>query len=434
MTLAPPPASDPASTPASPSTAAAVGGGTALLAWFTGAHLINDFNALMLPAFLPAMTDEFHLSYLQLGILSLSFTILSGILQVFAGQHADRYGRRRMTIVFGFAITSVGFVGMGVSPTFAILVATSLLCGLGASTYHPQATAILVKAFPRDRGRTMGIHGWGGSVGAFIAPAGVALLVTAVGWRSALFVLAVPSVIVSVLLWRRVEESEPNPQARLRGGISSEVWLLAITFALLAIVIRGFLTFLPTFLVERGSSLSEAGLLTTFIMVVGLVAQPVGGMMFDRYGGRTVFFVASVATTASLVFFSLSSGWLLLVAIAAVAFFVFSMFPVSLAMGSELSGVERTGIGVGLIFGISGLSGAAVQPAVGAIADRSSLHTGLSVLIVGSVLAAVLSLKLPGKLAEEADDAGSVDDAGSADDASGSDDASADQAEVQTSS
>ncbi len=149
---------------------------------------------------------------------------------------------------------------------------------------------------------------------------------------------------------------------------------------------------------------------------------------------RTVFFVASIATTASLIFFTLSAGWVLLVAIAAVAFFVFSMFPVSLAMGSELSGVERTGIGVGIIFGISGLSGAAVQPAVGAIADRSSLHTGLSVLIVGSVLAAVLSLKLPGKLAEEADDAGSVDDAGSADDASGSDDASADQAEVQASS
>jgi len=375
--------------------ATAAAGGTALLAWFTGAHLVNDFNALMLPAFLPAMTEEFNLSYLQLGILSLSFTILSGILQVFAGHHADRYGRRRRALVFGFAITSVGFVGMGLAPTYGLLVVISLLCGLGASTYHPQATAILVKAFPRDRGRTMGIHGWGGSVGAFVAPLGVAVLVTAFGWRPALFILAGPSLLVAALLWRGVPESQPNPQARLRGGISHELWMLAITFALLSMVIRGFLTFLPTFLVEGGSTLSEAGLLTTFVLVVGLVAQPMGGAMFDRHGGRQVFFVASLATTAGLILFAVSSGWLLLVAVAIVAFFVFSMFPVSLAMGSELAGVERTGIGVGIVFGISGLSGAAVQPIVGAVADRSNLHVGLSLLIVAAVTAAVLSLKLP---------------------------------------
>lgn len=383
-------------TPAADVGRAAAGGGTALLLWFTGAHLVNDFNALMLPAFLPAITDEFGLNYLQLGILSLAFTILSGLLQVFAGHYADRYGRRQRALVFGFAVTSVGFVGMGLSPSYGILVGASLLCGLGASTYHPQATATLVQAYPKDRGRTMGIHGWGGSVGTFIAPLGVAVLVTAFGWRNGLFLLAIPSVVVAVLLRRGVAESTPNPKARLRGGISHDVWTLAITFALLSMVIRGFLTFLPTFLVERGSTLSEAGLLTTFILVVGLIAQPLGGMMFDRLDGRRVFFAACVGTTASLILFALSTGWLLLVSVALVAFFVFSMFPVSLAMGSELSGVERTGIGVGIIFGVSGLSGAIVQPVIGAVADRSSLHVGLSLLVVVAALASVLSLRLPG--------------------------------------
>jgi FSR family fosmidomycin resistance protein-like MFS transporter len=374
---------------------AGIAAGSALLFWFTGAHLVNDFNALMLPAFLPAMTDEFGLNYLQLGLLSLSFTILSGVLQVFAGHYADRYGRRRQTLVFGFVITAVGFVGMGVSPTFGILVMASLLCGLGASTYHPQATAILVRNYPTDRGRTMGIHGWGGSVGAFIAPLSVALLVTALGWRTALFVLAIPGLIVAGMIWRGVEESNPNVEARLRGGISGDIWRLAITFALLSMVIRGFLTFLPTFLVERGSTLSQAGLLTTFILVVGLIAQPLGGVAYDRLGGRRVFFAASVATSLSLGFFAVSSGWLVLVAVAAVAFFVFSMFPVSLAMGSDLAGVERTGIGVGIIFGVSGLSGAAVQPIVGGIADRTGLQVALSLLIVVAVMSAVVALTLP---------------------------------------
>jgi fucose permease len=84
-----------------------------------------------------------------------------------------------------------------------------------------------------------------------------------------------------------------------------------------------------------------------------------------------------------------------LVAVAAVAFFVFSMFPVSLAMGSDLAGVERTGIGVGIIFGVSGLSGAAVQPIVGGIADRTGLQVALSLLIVVAVMSAVVALTLP---------------------------------------
>lgn len=397
-------------TPSSASEAAVgAGAGSALLVGFTGAHLVNDFNALMLPAFLPAMTDEFDLSYLQLGILSLSFTIMSGLLQVSFGHYADRYGRRRRALVFGFAVTAVGFVGMGLSPTYLVLVATSLLCGLGASTYHPQATAILVASNPADRGRTMGIHGWGGSVGAFIAPVGVAVLVTAVGWRSALFLLAIPCAVVALGMRAGVTESAPNPSARLRGGIPPDVWVLAIAFALLSMVIRGFLTFLPTLLVDEGSTLSRAGLLTTFVLVVGLVAQPLGGVMYDRHGGRTVFVAASVATTAGLGLFIVSSGWLQLVAVAIVAFFVFSMFPVSLAMGSELSGVERTGIGVGVIFGISGLSGAAVQPLVGGVADLVSLHVGLSMLIVFSIAAALLGTRLPADRRTPASVAASVE-------------------------
>lgn len=369
--------------------------GPALLIGFTGAHLVNDFNALMLPAFLPALTDEFSLSYLQLGILSLSFTVLSGLLQVSFGHYADRYGRRRRALAFGFVVTSIGFVGMGLSPTYPVLVLASLLCGLGASTYHPQATAILVAAYPAARGRTMGIHGWGGSVGTFIAPLGVAVLVTAFGWRTALFLLAVPCLIVALGVRTKVTESAANHSARLRGGIASDIWVLAIAFALLSMVVRGFLTFLPTFLVDEGSSLSRAGLLTTFVLVVGLVAQPLGGAMYDRHGGRNVFVTASLAATVGLGLFMISSGWLLLVAVAIVAFFVFSMFPVSLAMGSELSGVERTGIGVGVVFGISGLSGAAVQPLVGGIADATSLHVGLSVLVVFSMAAALLGTRLP---------------------------------------
>lgn len=52
--------------------------------------------------FLPALSDEFNLDYGELGILSLTFTLLSGVLQPILGHRADRYGQRRLIVSVGF--------------------------------------------------------------------------------------------------------------------------------------------------------------------------------------------------------------------------------------------------------------------------------------------------------------------------------------------
>lgn len=366
---------------------------------FMGAHLMSDFASTSLPAFLPAIEDDFGLSYFELGVLSLAFTVLSGVVQPFAGNYADREGRRRATLVFGFASTGLGFVLIGVSPVFWLIVLSSLFCGLGGAMYHPQATAILVKTYPRQRGRTLGIHGWGGSIGHLLAPAVVAISATAFGWRWAIILLAIPSVVAAVGLSHTLDESAPNPGATLRGAFSRDLLVMAVTYSLLAMVLRAFIGFLPTFFVdEQNSSLTSAGLLTTLVLVVGMVAQPVGGSVFDRLGGRRVFLVAAIGTTASVGLFAVSSGIMALFAATSVAFFGFSLFPVSLAMASEVAGAQRTGAAAGIVFGISGFATAVIPAIVGAIADRSDLQVALSTTGVLSIAAIGSAMLLPNKI------------------------------------
>ncbi|MFT7599576.1 MAG: FSR family fosmidomycin resistance protein-like MFS transporter [Acidimicrobiales bacterium] len=365
---------------------------------FIAAHVVNDFTATSLPAFLPAIEDEFGLGYFELGLLSLTFAVLSGIAQPFLGNFADRNGRRRAALVFGFISTAIGFVAIGAAPVFPLVVLASLFCGLGGSTYHPQATALLVKSYPDERGRTLGFHGWGGSIGHFLAPVVVAVGVTAVGWRWTIAVLAIPSLITALGLHTRLPETNPNPGATLRGAASRDLVVMALTFGLLGMVLRGFLAFLPTYLVERDWSLTQAGAITTLILVVGMFAQPMGGSIFDRIGGRRVFLGAAVGSTASLVLFVVFTGWLALLGVTGMAFFVFALFPVSLAMASEIAGAERTGAAAGIVFGISGLSTATVPAVLGAIADESSLRFALSLLIVVSAGAILMSLGLPDKI------------------------------------
>ncbi|MGI9607094.1 MAG: MFS transporter, partial [Acidimicrobiales bacterium] len=286
-----------------------------------GAHVVNDLYSTVLPAFLPAIADEFDLDYTELGILSFAFILLTGVLQPVLGNYADRAGRRRWMLVFGFGVGAVGFLAMAAAPSFWFIVAVSTLAGLGAATYHPQATAFIVTAFPQRRGRMLGIHGWGGSAGHFLAPAVVVLAVDRFEWRPAMAMIAVPLALTAVVLRTRLPETAPSAGVTMRGALTRPLVLVAVTFGLVALIGRSFLNFFVKMLVDEGWAETDAGVLLTIFLLGGAVSQPIGGLAYDRLGGRTVVTTIAAATAMLIVLFAATDGAWSLAAIAAIAFF-----------------------------------------------------------------------------------------------------------------
>ena len=368
-----------------------------LLAGLTTGHMVNDFYSMVLPPLIPALIPVFGLNYFQIGLLSFCFYILSGVLQPAVGFWSDKYAIRKKVIIAGFLINGLGFIAIGLAPTYALVLLASLLCGLGATTFHPQSTNFLSRAFPHSKGRAMGIHGWGGSIGNFLAPLTVAALISWVGWRQGVMWLVIPGLGVAVFLWRLLDEPEAVQVGRFGKGLSKELLLVSFTFALLSMVLRGFLTFLPTFLVEQGSTLAQAGFFTSLMLFVGLVSQPLGGAMYDRVGGRTIFFICAVATGIALWAFTRSTGPMVVVWTVVIGFFVAALFPVSLAMGSDVAKGNQVGLSVGVVFGLSSTLSAFTPALLGYVADRVGLSNAFSLLIVFAFLGALLALTLPSK-------------------------------------
>ena len=366
-----------------------------VLTVLVGVHAINDFYVTVLPAFLPALADEFDLSYTDLGVLSFAFTLLTGVLSPLVGGEADRRGRRRWILVFGFLIGAVGFLGMAASPSFWLIVAVSLFCGLGGATYHPQATAFIVSAYPDKRGRMLGLHGWGGSFGHFAAPAAVVLAVSVLNWRLTMVALAVPMVMAAAILQWRLREIPAAPAVRLRGAFSTPLLMLSLSFGAVAMVGMSFINFSVKMLVDEGWDTNDAGVILTVILLVGVVAQPLGGWASDRVGGRTVMMIAAVGTTLFVALFALTGGALSLVAIGGISFCMFSLFPVSLAMASQLAPPTQTGASIGVVFGVSGLLTAVAKPAVGILGDiTGDIRVALSWQLPLALVAVVLAYRL----------------------------------------
>lgn len=374
-----------------------------LLAGLTLGHMVNDFYTTILPPLIPALVPVFGLSYGQIGLLSLCFSLLSGILQPTIGHLSDTHARRKTALIAGFLLTGVGLLAVGLAPTYPLVLVASLFCGLGAATFHPQSTHFLSRAFPDTTGRAMGIHGWGGSIGNFLAPIVVSALVSLVGWRQGVMLLIIPGLCTAFLLWHLLDEPHEVKVTSFGTGLNQDLVLVAVTFALLSMVLKGFLTFLPMFLVEQGSTLAQAGFSTSLMLCVGLVAQPLGGAVYDRVGGRTVFFVCAVATGIGVLAFTHSTGRMLMVWTMVVGFFVAALFSVSLAIGSAIAKENGVGMSVGVIFGLSSTLSAFTPALMGYVADRVGLLRSFSLLIVFAFLAAFLAMALPRKTAASAE-------------------------------
>jgi MFS family permease len=209
--------------------------------------------------------------------------------------------------------------------------------------------------------------------------------------------LIIPGVCIALLLGRLLDEPQDIQATRFGKGLSKELVLVALTFALLTMVLRGFLTFLPIFLVEQGSTIAQAGLFTSLMLCVGLVSQPLGGVVYDHTGGRAIFFVCALATGIGLLAFTQATGAMMIVCTVVVGFFVSALFPVSLAMGSDIAKGNQVGMSVGVIFGLSSTLAAFTPALMGYVADAVGLQRSFALLIVLAFLGALLALALAGK-------------------------------------
>jgi MFS family permease len=190
----------------------------------------------------------------------------------------------------------------------------------------------------------------------------------------------------------------------MRGVLTRPLVLVAITFAVVGMVGRSFLNFFVKMLVDEGWAETDAGILLTVILMGGAISQPLGGLAYDRFGGRTVVTVAAASTAALIAVFAVTDGAISLVAIAGIAFFQFSLFPVGMAQASELAAPSQTGAATGVLFGTSGLLIAAAQPVVGAVAESADdIRVALSWLLPLALLGLVLARFIPTASAQMSD-------------------------------
>jgi FSR family fosmidomycin resistance protein-like MFS transporter len=274
------------------------------------AHALHDGYTDLIYIMLPLWQAEFGLTYAALGLLRSAFVGAMASLQIPAGYLSERFGAA-IVLALGTALAGLGYCCAGLSTGFAMLLGALLVSGIGSSTQHPIASALVARAFAGAQSlKAIGAYNFTGDLGKMTVPAMLSLMLLVTPWRPALFILGSLGVAVAaVILFAAPRRGSAHAATRSdsrRAELERERQPLAFALLMGIGVIdsatrMGFLLFLPFVLTQKGATLQTVGLAMTLIFAGGAAGKLACAFIGARIGAiRTVWLTEGLTAAAIL--------------------------------------------------------------------------------------------------------------------------------------
>jgi FSR family fosmidomycin resistance protein-like MFS transporter len=363
-------------------------------------HFFIDLYSSALAVLQPLLLAKLNLSLTQAGVLGGVMVCSSSVMQPAYGYLSDRF-RSRLFSALAPAVAGVFISALGMAPSYGWLLGMVALGGAGVASFHPQASSRVGSSTTANRGRWMAVFISSGALGMSFGPTYFTTLAGKLGLERT-FWGALPGVGVTLLLLFVLP-----PGARAAAGRHRFEWrplravarpLTILYFAVFfrSVVQIAFTQFIPLYLTrERGYSLSAASATLSLYLVSGALGGFIGGHFADRFGGRLVILISLIGSAPFLALFLATRGALSGVCLALGGLILLFTIPVNVVMAQELA-PSQSGTISALMMGFAwGVAGMIFIPLTGWIADHTSLHLALSLLVAFPVLGFLVTLKLP---------------------------------------
>lgn len=374
-----------------------------VLGAISSAHFLNDMMQSLILALYPMLKGAYHLSFTQIGMLTLTYQITASLLQPMVGIVTDRRPMRH-SLVVGMGFTLMGLVLLSQAHSYGWLLLAAALVGTGSSVFHPESSRVARMASGGQHGLAQSIFQVGGNAGSASGPLLAALVVIPLGQGSlAWFSLA--ALLAMAVLWRvgrwsaqqhkaaprhAVHRASPLPPGRTAQAMAVLVALVFTKY----IYVSSLSSYYTFYLIERFALSAQHAQLLLFVFLFAVALGTVlGGPIGDRIGRKRVIWFSILGAapfTLALPYMGLTGtvvlsfiiGLVMSSAFSAILVFAQELMPGRIGMVS--------GLFFGLAFGVAGV-GAAL---IGNLADQYGI-TFVYQLVAWLPLAGVIAALLP---------------------------------------
>lgn len=350
-------------------------------------HLLNDLMQSLIPASFPLFEEKFSLNFTQIGLISFVFQGIGSILQPLIGFYTDR---RPMpyALSLGMLSTGIGLISLAHATSFAMILWSVALVGLGSAIFHPESSRIARLAAGMRPGFAQSLFQVGGNAGTALGPLAAAFVVMAQGQLSiqlfAGVALAGMILLAAVGRWytqvgagrlvarkSRLKTAVPLPRKLVRRGMFLLILLMMSKF-IYSVSFSNYYTF---YLMKQFALPAETAQICLFIFLSAVAAGTIiGGPIGDKIGRRKVI----LWSIFGILPLTIVLPWLPLipnVIVASVAgLMLASAFPAMVVYAQDLM-PQNTGMVAGLLFGLAFGIAAIGAAALGVLADRYGIIT-----------------------------------------------------------
>jgi FSR family fosmidomycin resistance protein-like MFS transporter len=367
-------------------------------------HFVTDINQGALPALLPFLIAEYHLSYTAAAFIVFSSNIASTVVQPVFGHLADRVSTPWL-MPAGIVLAGAGLAATGQVAHYRWVLVSVMLSGIGVAAFHPQGAQVMHRVAGEKLATAMSIFGVGGTLGFAAGPVIITTAVLHLGLKGSL-ILVLPAVLMAaVLIWHlsaatvhgaglqagRVLASTATPRDAWApfAGLTAAVIMRAIMF-------YGFNTFVPLYWIRvLQRTKAEGALALTGFALAGVVGNLLGGRLADRYGHTRVA-AGGFCTLIPLipVLLGVSSGPAALAVLMLIGMTLSTTYSPLIILGQKYL-PNHIGLSSGVTLGVAITIGGVAMPILGQVADHYGLWVTLAALGLLPILATGLALALP---------------------------------------
>ncbi|WP_201525286.1 MFS transporter [Escherichia coli] len=356
-----------------------------ILGAISAAHLLNDMIQSLLLALYPLLQPEFSLSFVQIGLITLTFQVTSSLLQPLIGIYTDKYPQPR-SLPVGMGFTLVGLIMLSLAQTYPEILIAAALVGTGSSVFHPESSRVARMASGGRHGLAQSLFQVGGNLGSALGPLLAAIIIAPYGkGHVAWFVLAAllaMIILMQVSRWYRVQtkntgpanaarEISPFPTKTVITGISVLLILIFSKFVYMS-SLSSYYTF---YLINKFNlPVQKAQLYLFGFLFAAAAGTVIGGPLGDRFGRKKVIWCSILGAAPFSLFLPYLNLEMTCLFTIIIGLVLSSAFSAKLVFAQELV-PGRIGMISGLFFGFAFGMGGLGAAGLGIIADHSGIDT-----------------------------------------------------------
>ncbi|RAJ85842.1 FSR family fosmidomycin resistance protein-like MFS transporter [Chitinophaga dinghuensis] len=348
-------------------------------------HLLNDTLQSLIPAIYPLVRESLKLSYSQVGLITLTFQMSASILQPLVGLYTDKKPQP-YSLAIGMSFTLLGLVSLSFAHTFAMVLVSVALTGVGSAVFHPEASRLAHMAAGGKHGMAQSLFQVGGNAGSSLGPLLAAAIIVPFGqgnviWFSLAALLAIV-VMLRISKWYKgnMHRAKPKKVAKQleQPHLPKATVVFSLTILLVLIFSKYFYmasmtSYYTFYLINKFHVSVQSAQVYLFIFLFSVAAGTfIGGPVGDKIGRKYVIWISILGVAPfSLLLPHANLAWTAILSVF-IGVILSSAFSAILVYAQELV-PGNVGMIAGLFFGLAFGMGGVGSALLGKLADNTSI-------------------------------------------------------------